>query len=559
MSRETRHERSVGWSHLLSVLIVFMHAQLAEASAEEQNGMVAIPARRLVVGTSDTERQELGKRFDCHPTWLNDDLPQHEVAVPAFRIDRYPVTNSQYLAFVEATGHPRPAWWGRWGGVFPTEYADHPVVGVSGEDAAAYAKWAGKRLPSADEWEAAVAGADGSVFAWGNAWPGPLKLQHQARVFWELPGTRPIGTGGCGQSVAGMEDFGGQVLEWVSNVLPHHGVQFQLMKGASWFHEDPLSFRTASGCYAYEGWRSAFTGFRCVLEGNRISSPHVPELRPTQSISAEAASSELKPEGPPGPPMLSATGGSSRHLSIRFPGFGSESVSLTAPETILWNGSSVMTWRQTPDMTWTERTAERAVYQMRFPELRLHAEFIAHGDFVEQRFAVANLTEKPGTFRTSSCFNLQGHPMFYDCEQRRTYALTADGEFVPMRRLSRGGNCVRWITGPSGEELGEDLQCVLLAVVSRDGRRMIATGQAGEGTGFSVATNTLFTCLHTDSTVQAAPGRQATTRQLFWFLEGDLDDLLRRFRQEFKPRAAKNIQHGYLFVFDSVPGDEQLD
>ena len=124
--------------------------QPGSAVGRLQNGMVFVPARRATVGTSISERAELAKRFDCHPTWLGDDLPKSEVSLPAFWIDRYPVTNAQYLAFVEATSHARPSWWGRWGGAFPADYANHPVTGVSGKDAVAYAKWAGKRLPSAE-------------------------------------------------------------------------------------------------------------------------------------------------------------------------------------------------------------------------------------------------------------------------------------------------------------------------------------------------------------------------------------------------------------------------
>ena len=175
----------------------------------------------------------------------------------------------------------------------------------------------------------------------------------------------------------------------------------------------------------------------------------------------------------------------------------------------------------------------RAAYEMRFDELRVRAEFLAQGDRVEQRFTAANLTDRPGTFRTSSCFNLQGHPMFYDCEQLRTYVMDTKGEFVPMRRLSRPGRCVRWITGPRANELGEDLRWAVLAVTSRDGRRMIATGRAGNGSGFSVATNTLATCLHADSAVRVPPREQNTTRQFFWFLEGTLDELSARVRRDF--------------------------
>ena len=488
--------------------------------------MVRVPAVATTVGTSVAERQELAQRFDCHPTWLGDDLPYQQVELDAFWIDRYPVTNAEYLAFVEATEHPRPAWWARWGGVFPAEYADHPVVGVSGTDATAYAQWLGKRLPTAAEWEVAMGHREGSLFAWGDDWPGPLALRHETEIWWELPGTRAVGSGDCGQSAAGAEDFAGQSLEWVSTVRPHHGVQFQLLKGASWFHEDPLNFRTAAGWYAFEGWRSAFTGFRCALDGDQQPMP-VPQLRPTETISVAAARRQL--EGRSDEPVtLAAAGGTSRFLSIRAPRLGSPSLALTAPETVNWNGVGVMTWRKTPDMTWTVRTPQRAAYEMLFEELRLDAEFLADGDTIEQRFTAVNLTDRPGRFQSSSCFSLQNHPQFYDCEQLRTFALNAEGEFVPLRSLSRGGDCVRWISGPNVEELGSPLRWAVLAVVSRDGSSTIATGRRGSASGFSVATNTLFTCLHADATTEVPPAGQITTRQWFWFIEGDLDALRRR-------------------------------
>lgn len=502
-------------------------------AAEEQNGMILVPAGRWTVGTSMSERAELGKRFDCHPTWLGDDLPRHEATLAAFWINRHPVTNGQYLAFVEATGHERPGWWGRWGGVFPAEYADHPVAGVSGKDAVAYAKWAGKRLPTAEEWEAAVGSPGRSIFAWGQEWPGPLRLSRQDRISWELPSTRPVGNGNCGRAASGVEDFAGQVLEWVSDQVPHHGVQFQLMKGASWFHQDPVNFRTASGWYAYEGWRAAFTGFRCALAGDQ-KPPSVRQSKPKQAISSAAATSQLKSTATTGPIAIAAAGGTSRHLSIHCPAFGRESVALSAPETILWNGEGVLTWRKTPEMTWTKRSTQRAAYQMRFEQLRVDAEFVAGNETAEQRFTAVNLTDKPASFRTSSCFNLQSHPMFYDCEQIRTFALNSQGTFVPMRRLSRGGECVRWIAGASPSELGNGLQWAVLAVVSRDGQRLIATGREGKGSNFSAMTNTLFTCLHADSSIEVPAHGQATTRQVFWFLEGGLDDLSKRWRRDLE-------------------------
>lgn len=117
-------------------------------------------------------------------------------------------------------------------------------------------------------------------------------------------------------------------------------------------------------------------------------------------------------------------------------------------------------------------------------------------------------------------------------EQLRTFAINSRGAFVPMRRLSRGGDCVRWIAGASPSELGGGLQWAILAVVSRDGRRLIASGRGGKGTNFSATTNTLFTCLHTDSSIDVPARGQATTRQVFWFLEGGLEDLSKRWRRD---------------------------
>jgi hypothetical protein len=71
-----------------------------------------------------------------------------------------------------------------------------------------------------------------------------------------------------------------------------------------------------------------------------------------------------------------------------------------------------------------------------------------------------------------------------------------------------------------------------LAVVSRDGRHIVATGQAGDARALSIATNALFTRLPTDSTVQVKARGNATTRQPFWFLEGTLDDLSTRCRRD---------------------------
>ncbi len=496
----------------------------------QQAGMVLIPAGEVQVGTTRETRADLGERFGCHPTWLNDELPCQRVELDAFWVDRSPVTNAHYLAFCRATEHRGSEWWGDELS-FPVEYADHPVVGVSGQDARAYAEWAGKRLPTPEEWEAALGGS-GMVFPWGDAWPGPLKLARFERPPWTLPGTRPVGTTDCGVAPSGVRDFAGQCLEWVDRVIPHHTTEFQLLKGASWFHEDPLNFRTASSAYAVERWSSPLTGFRCALDGKQ-SPPPVRSARP-DCAPPLAELRAMAAEAPPAAPVtLEAGGGLQRFVAIRAPALCAGTMRFYAPEGTQWDGRPALTWRQTPDITWTESSPTRAAYTMRFPEFVLEAEFIGRDDSVEQRFTAINGTDKPAAFRTSSCLNLQRLPLFYDCEQLRTLVLNGEGELVPMRHFSRKGECVRWITGMDPAELGGDMRWAFLAVPSRDGSAVIAAGRAGEGTAFTVSTNTLFTCLHTDSTVEVPAKGRKTTRQVLYFVKGDPATVLGRFRNDF--------------------------
>lgn len=92
-----------------------------------------------------------------------DDEP---CTLPGFYIDVYPTTNADYERFVAATGYPPPPHWTAAG--FPQKLANHPVVFVTWHDAHAYAFWAGKSLPTSEEWEKAARGLDGDVYPWGS-------------------------------------------------------------------------------------------------------------------------------------------------------------------------------------------------------------------------------------------------------------------------------------------------------------------------------------------------------------------------------------------------------
>ncbi|HWL94623.1 MAG TPA: bifunctional serine/threonine-protein kinase/formylglycine-generating enzyme family protein [Phycisphaerae bacterium] len=92
------------------------------------------------------------------------------VQLPAFFIDTREVSNAEYKQFVEDTGYPTPKFWQRFG--YDAGLADRPIVGIRLDDAEAYARWCGKRLPTLNEWQAAARGPQGHLHPWGDA-PAP--------------------------------------------------------------------------------------------------------------------------------------------------------------------------------------------------------------------------------------------------------------------------------------------------------------------------------------------------------------------------------------------------
>ena len=214
---------------------------------------------------------------------LPHELPVHTVSVSAFYMDVTEVTNAVYKQFLDATGHKAPNFWDD-----PTFNApDQPVVGVSWFDAAAYAQWAGKRLPTEAEWEyAARGGRAGMRYPWGD------EITHDDANYkgkndkdiWDGPA--PVGS--FAENGYGLYDMGGNIWEWCAdeyddefyavsqedNPISGKLITFtnndfanvatrRVLRGGSW-NSATNKVRVASRNFLDPQSTSQITGFRCV-------------------------------------------------------------------------------------------------------------------------------------------------------------------------------------------------------------------------------------------------------------------------------------------------------
>jgi formylglycine-generating enzyme required for sulfatase activity len=223
----------------------------------DEPDLVRVPAGPFLMGTSDGQIKDMLNRFDWagehqQRDWFKREQPAHEVTLPAFEIGRYPVTNVEYAAFVEATGRKTPTHWQK--GHCPEALTDHPVVNVTWHDAQAFAAWlSGRtgdryRLPTEAEWEKAARGQDGRLWPWGNEWDAK-----RPRVNCSLTGpgtTTPVGQySPDGDSPYGCAEVAGNVWEWCatawqdSYALPADddsaGNALRVQRGGSWHSANP--------------------------------------------------------------------------------------------------------------------------------------------------------------------------------------------------------------------------------------------------------------------------------------------------------------------------------
>lgn len=181
-------------------------------------------------------------------------------SLAAFFIDATPVTNSEYARFTAATGHRAPDHWPD--GSFPDELGNHPVVYVAHQDAAAYATWAGKDLPSVEQWEKAARGPNGLRYPWGDQ---PTAAKCNVREVG--PGhTTPVDRYHSGVSTYGVYDLCGNAWEWCgTQTTPGR----YALKGSAFTSPFTMALAAATNDADAKMFDDD-TGFRCVTSSERM-------------------------------------------------------------------------------------------------------------------------------------------------------------------------------------------------------------------------------------------------------------------------------------------------
>ena len=278
---------------LLSVyFLIFTHAgftELPPVIVNETDGseMLLIPSGTYLRGSTPAQVTALIEKDDrLSADFFHSEHPQHAVSLSAFYIDRYPVTNAQYAAFIAATGHRPPKYWTHAPqmGVqepFPVgaKHGTHPVVGVSYMDAVAYCKWAGKRLPTEAEWEKAARGGHvGQNYPWGNEssrnHANTVGMWGKDQWHWSSP------VGSFPPNGYGLSDMAGNVFEWCADwYTPDYYQQSQpenpqgpktgqtrVLRGGSWSNNvfGIYQMRCAYRFHTRPETRNLTIGFRCA-------------------------------------------------------------------------------------------------------------------------------------------------------------------------------------------------------------------------------------------------------------------------------------------------------
>jgi len=194
--------------------------------------LVCVPAGDFYKGCRDDHKKALARKLGSAKA-LDEEKYELVSDLGAFEIDMFAVTNSQYHRFIKETSYQKiPRHWQERGNAeypFPQDEANLPLTNVSYDDAQAYCKWAGLRLPTGEEWEKAARGTDGRLYPWGDTYKS--NLCNSA----ESGNQRPIAVDEYPEGISpyGCYQMVGNVFEWVDESHPKSD-KYKYLRGGSW-------------------------------------------------------------------------------------------------------------------------------------------------------------------------------------------------------------------------------------------------------------------------------------------------------------------------------------
>jgi len=263
------------------VLSQTMVVYSAPASGMSTSDMTLIPSNTnyafYATGVEIEGQQRPGVDFQYF--WESQPQLTHSTTfnLPAFYINTYPITNSDYAAFMKATHYtPKVSknFLRDWnGGTYRSGWANKPVTWVSIDDASAYCTWRGGRLPNEWEWQYAAQGNDGRSYPWGSTFDSSrVATPFTGRT---LPGPDDVGQRPSGASPYGVQDLVGLVWQWTNSFADTH-TRAASVKGGSYYRPQGSRWYFPNAQKVYEHGklllispsldRSACIGFRCVIE-----------------------------------------------------------------------------------------------------------------------------------------------------------------------------------------------------------------------------------------------------------------------------------------------------
>jgi len=253
------------------ILAAFLRPIPGHAQAAPE-GMALVPEGDFWMGTEQDQAEKLKAQYSTHRLYkgynFGWETPRRKIHLKSFYIDKTEVTNRDYARFVKATGAKPPITWNN--GKYGPGLEDFPALYVTQADAEAYARWAGKRLPTEEEWEKAARGPNGQIYPWGNefsddkAATADSDMRIMGHALCNASSGNMTGHAPGDKSPYGAMDMGGNVREWTSSFDPENP-SMKVVKGGSWLDLNLLA-RGAHREFVYKYFKSHIIGFRCAKD-----------------------------------------------------------------------------------------------------------------------------------------------------------------------------------------------------------------------------------------------------------------------------------------------------